>query len=357
MAPAGAGAAPQAAAAGIDLAATPSGGSKADGGKGKPESKAQERRRALLREMCDRVAEMMEKPHEANWTAPWSKGGEYLPCNPTTGREYRGSNWYLMQLTASMKGYPTGSWAGYNQWKKAGCAVREGEKGFPVFYPRQFPCCKDKGCKNGSICGGTGGVGFGVSTVFNAAQLDTSKGEPPPHPKAGQKVMGDADVATAREQAEILDRLGADIKVGGDSAFYDFRGDAITMPEVEKFHSPEAYLSTLAHEHVHWTGHESRLDRDLKGLSSDPDSYAREELVAEMGAAMLSAVAGFENERRDDHAAYLAHWAEKLKGEDGPTILDKAMKDADKAVSWIMEESGMSEDGGKNKRESELVAA
>jgi antirestriction protein ArdC len=121
------------------------------------------------------------------------------------------------------------------------------------------------------------------------------------------------------EQAEAFTAAaGADVRYGGDRAYYRRSDDHVQMPERERFTGSatstptETYYATLLHELTHWTGHESRLDRDLSGRFGN-EAYAMEELVAELGAAFLCADLSITNTPRPDHAAYIANWLEVLK--------------------------------------------
>jgi antirestriction protein ArdC len=105
----------------------------------------------------------------------------------------------------------------------------------------------------------------------------------------------------------------ADVRHSGTSAYYAMAPDYVQMPPFETFIDPESYYATLAHETTHWTRHPSRLDRDFGRLRWGDEGYAREELVAELGAAFLCADLGLELTPREDHAAYIASWLEVLK--------------------------------------------
>jgi antirestriction protein ArdC len=105
----------------------------------------------------------------------------------------------------------------------------------------------------------------------------------------------------------------ADIRHGGDGAYYALEPDYVQMPCFETFAEPQAYYATLAHEMTHWTRHPMRLDRDLGRRRFGDEGYAREELVAELGAAFLCADLGLELKPREDHAAYIASWLQVLK--------------------------------------------
>lgn len=109
--------------------------------------------------------------------------------------------------------------------------------------------------------------------------------------------------------------------------------DRIYLPHPDQFDDAESFLATSLHEHVHWSGHRSRLDRlDLTAAFGDPE-YATEELVAELGAAIAAARLGISTQPREDHAAYLAHWVDLL-GED-PKILFRTAAAAQRAVDYL----------------------
>jgi antirestriction protein ArdC len=126
--------------------------------------------------------------------------------------------------------------------------------------------------------------------------------------------------------------LGADIRHGGDAAFYRPDGDFIQLPRFEAFREGAGYYSTLAHESTHWSGAESRLNRDIKNRFGS-SAYAAEELIAELGAAFLCSALKLSNEPRTDHAAYIANWLELLR-RDKRAIFAAASK-AQQAVDWM----------------------
>ena len=117
------------------------------------------------------------------------------------------------------------------------------------------------------------------------------------------------------EQAEhFFAATGATTRHGGDRAFYAPAADRVQLPPRESFKDPEAYCATLAHELTHWTGHPTRLARDL-GQRFGRDAYAAEELIAELGAASLCAGLDITPDVREHHAACLAHWLKVLKAD------------------------------------------
>ena len=126
--------------------------------------------------------------------------------------------------------------------------------------------------------------------------------------------------------------LDADIRHGGNRACYVPALDQIRMPPFEAFRDPVAYYATLAHEAMHLTGHPSRCARDLSGRFGD-ESYAVEELVAELGAAFVCADLALTPEPRPDHAAYVASWLKVLRS-DKRAIFTAAAK-SQAAADWM----------------------
>jgi antirestriction protein ArdC len=107
----------------------------------------------------------------------------------------------------------------------------------------------------------------------------------------------------------------------------------IQLPQPEAFRDAESYTATKAHELTHWTKHETRLNRDFGRKQFGDEGYAREELVAELGAAFLCADLGITPEPREDHAAYLASWLEVLKGD--KRAIFSAAAHAQRAVDYL----------------------
>ncbi len=129
-----------------------------------------------------------------------------------------------------------------------------------------------------------------------------------------------------------FDCIGIDVANGHNHACYRPVVDRIEVPHLTQLNEPALYYSTQAHEHVHATGHESRLDRDLTGRFGS-DACAVEELVAELGAAFWCARFGLSPATRDDHTAYLAHWVRVLR--EHPRVLLTACSKAQLALDWL----------------------
>ncbi len=138
----------------------------------------------------------------------------------------------------------------------------------------------------------------------------------------------------------MIKSTSAEIRFGGNSAFYSSSQDFIQLPEKEQFLSQTDYYATVLHELGHWTGHHSRLNRDMGG-DRHSKAYAREELVAEIASVFVSAETGIpqSQEHINNHAAYVQSWLEIIKDE--PKALFKAISQAQKAADFLLL-------GGKN---------
>lgn len=136
----------------------------------------------------------------------------------------------------------------------------------------------------------------------------------------------------------MLAASGATINHGFDGAFYAPSKDQICLPARERFTSPENYYATALHELTHWTGHESRLNRQF-GKRFGDDAYAFEELVAELGAVFVVGHVGFVDATIENHAAYVENWLTVLKND--KTAIFTASKQASLAYDFILEKAGM----------------
>jgi antirestriction protein ArdC len=253
------------------------------------------------------------------WTAPWHKGAT-IPTNATTGKAYTGGNVLYLWAAQQAAGHPTALWATYKQWAEKGAQVRKGEKSSTIL--RLIPYeMKGEGDEEARRTG----VTFRAYAVFNAAQVDGYEA-----PEAIKPLPDDERDAAAEA---FFAAIGATVLIGGDRAAYSPFHDHIMMPPFAAFHSGTGYYGTLAHEHIHWTGHADRLNRIRLTAAFGSDEYAREELVAEIGASLVAASLGLEVTPRVDHSQYLAHWASVLRNE--PRALWTAASAAQKAADWL----------------------
>lgn len=171
-------------------------------------------------------------------------------------------------------------------------------------------------------------------TVFNIEQIDSLPArfhEAPTAPMPAPARLAAAD--------QFFASTGAEIRQGGNRAFYAPSADFIQMPPFEAFRDAESHAATLAHELTHWTGHKSRLDRNFAdGRRFGSEGYAFEELVAELGAAFLCADLGLTPEVRPDHAAYLASWLKVLKAD--KRAIFTAAAQAQRAADFLLPPAG-----------------
>ncbi|HBA5400613.1 TPA: toprim domain-containing protein, partial [Escherichia coli] len=164
------------------------------------------------------------------------------------------------------------------------------------------------------------------ATVFNAQQIE---GLPPLELKPQQENEWEAV-----ERAEhILKASGARIThAAGDRAFYRPSTDSITLPEKSQFPQPDAYYATALHELGHWTGHPTRLDRDLAHPFGS-EGYAKEELRAEISSMILGDSLGIGHDP-EQHAAYVGSWIKVLQ--DDPLEIFRASSDAEKIHDYVL---------------------
>lgn len=261
------------------------------------------------------------------WVQPWASSGGTplgLPQNAATGRIYSGINILLLWSAAIEQGRPSQRWLTFKQALALGGAVRKGEKGTMVVYADTFvPKAElEKVAASGEDARR---IGFLKRfTVFHVEQCDGLPADP------------DAALPPGRTEPlphveAVIAATGADIRIGGDMAFYSPSHDFIQVPPQEAYFEPINWFRTKLHELGHWTGHPSRLNRDFSGKRGG-EAYAREELVAELGSAFLCAELGVAPTVR--HADYLGAWLEVLKADN--RAIFQAASLASKAANFVM---------------------
>lgn len=266
------------------------------------------------------------------WQRPWTATGGSFPRSMATGKTYRGVNLLLLGIYADLAGYSSPWWGTYKQISAQGGQVRKGEKAVTVVLYSTFD--KDEVNSSGETV--TKSVPFLRSfAVFNACQADSLPAkftEAPALPGTELERLDHAETIAAAYIAE-----GPSFSHGGDRAYYTPATDSVRIPALESFTSAEGYYSTLFHELTHSTGHTSRLDREGvrgEGHAFGSTTYAAEELVAEMGAAMLCAIVGIEQtETIPASAAYIANWLTALRND--KKLILTASKLAQRAVDLI----------------------
>ncbi|WP_141071218.1 ArdC family protein, partial [Campylobacter fetus] len=273
----------------------------------------------FIQETADKIITALE-----NGTAPWIKPWKAidlqntLPYNPTTGKEYNGIN----SINLMLQGYSDPRWLTYNQAKSLNAQVKKGEKSTLIQY-WQFSEKVDKLDEMGKPITNENGeiekIEIPLETpkvffanVFNAEQIENMS-------KLDIKPQID-EFKTIEAAENIIKNSGAKIVHKGNNAYYQPNSDTITLPPKESFISESAYYATALHELGHWSGHESRLNRDLNHPFGS-DGYAKEELRAEISSFLNSGKLGLDYDPKQ-HLAYIDSWVKILK--DKPTEIFRA---------------------------------
>lgn len=263
------------------------------------------------------------------WFCPWNArhaAGSISRPLRHNGQPYSGVNVIQLWATGFERGYSSPLWLTFNQAREMDAFVRKGEKGSLVVYASTFTKKKNDEKTGEEI---EEQIPFMKGyTVFNSEQID---GLPDHFYALAEQPKNLAERLESAERFYAATR--ADIKHGGNRAFYSLDTDYVQMPPYECFRDRESYYATLSHEMAHWTRHQSRLDRDLGRKRFGDEGYAMEELVAELSSAFLSADLGITAEPRADHAGYLQSWLKVLKNDKKAIFSAAAM--AEKAVAYL----------------------
>ena len=300
--------------------------------------KRQDKTLSYIDKISQEIIEALENG-TAPWIKPWSGSviQDNAPFNPITGKQYEGINFLNLSLQ-SMAMNDDPRWMTFKQAQSLKAQVRKGEKGTSIQYwkfTKQVDKLDDEGkkvldknnkpikitlkLKNPQVF---------YATVFNATQIDGLR--------SLKEDLGIKEILTEFKPIEaaqkILEHSKANINhVAGNRAFYRASEDKIQLPLKEQFNSEMDYYATALHELSHWTGHESRLNRDISNPFGSI-AYAKEELRAEIGSYMLSAKIGIDFDP-SQHNSYIDNWVSIL--EDKPSEIFKASADASKIVSFI----------------------
>ncbi len=276
-------------------------------------------------ELANKFADLIEK-NEAPWQKSWSGNG-FMPYNIKSSKEYNGVNMLHLMAAADKKGYEDNRWLTFLQANELGAKVRAGEKGVNIVYLQTTETKKEID----EITGEENVVTEKLekpramwSVVFNAEQCE---GLP-------ELELKQIDFNPIERAEDILNISGAKIKHKSQGkAYYSPITDEITLPRQEQFNSPEEYYRTALHELGHWTGHSSRNNRDLSGTFGT-ESYAKEELIAEITSFLIGTQCGLGHEPDKNNIAYLKSWSKAIRDE--PSFLFNAVKEADRAAKLIL---------------------
>lgn len=290
----------------------------------------------IRKQLTERIIEALERgvmPWRKTWISDRNTG---RAANVASGKVYRGLNPLLLEIHAQQHGFKSRWWGTYNQWKELGCRIQKR----PADVPKGRWACQVtffKPCSKTVIDPITGEEEdetyrlLNVYSIFNADQVSgAERFQVSDAPAIGNT---DPDFAPAED---LIEATGADIRFGGDRAFYRHPvpldsypyhtgGDFIQMPNKSTFVSKGAYYETLLHE----LGHFSECRLNWRG------SYAQGELVAEMAACMLSAELGIPNgEALTNHASYVKNWLDAMRGD--ANYIFKASTQASRVCDFLL---------------------
>lgn len=256
------------------------------------------------------------------WRQPWSAFARPSCPLRSTGDPFTGSNLLFLAMAAAARGFGSPSWLTFQQALALGGCVRKGEKGSPALLYKTRPVGEPEDPAEAVEIRRYAKTYF----VFNADQIDGL-----PAGLAGAPEIDEALRAAAQDEA--LAAAPAQIEIGGAQAFYDRAHDVIRLPPPEVFRSIDDFRATRWHELAHWTGAESRLNREF-GRRYGDQAYAFEELVAEFASVILGLTLSVRPTLLDGHASYIGHWAKILKSR--PLALMEAAGHAQKAVDHLL---------------------
>ena len=249
------------------------------------------------------------------------EGFSNRPVNASTGKAYRGGN----SIWLSMQPYEDPRWMTMKQANALGMRVKKGEKATHIVY---FSRTEERVEENEEgekvkVEVELARPKIFTAFVFNGEQIEGM----PPMPEIKEHKWNPVERAE-----DILKESGAKIKhVKGNKARYNRILDDIQVPLKEQFYSAESYYSTVLHELSHWTGHESRLNRDMEHAFGSKE-YAKEELRAEIASYMINSALGLKSQF-DNNASYVQSWISVL--EDDPKELFRAAADAENILQYV----------------------
>lgn len=264
------------------------------------------------------------------WVKPWSArnmAGRVSRPLRHNGQAYTGLNVLLLWSESVACGFSLPTWMTLRQANELGAHVRKGESGATVVYASRFTKTETDG--------GGGEIERDIPflkayTVFNCDQIE---GLPDHYYRAPE--VNTKSLERIEQAGRFFDNTGAIVRYGGNQAYYSPPTDHIQLPEPAQFRDTASLISVRAHETLHWTSPAHRLNRDLSRYHKDLRERAFEEMLVELGAAMLCADLGIvpELEPRPDHAAYIQTWAAML-GSDKRAIFQAATH-AQRAVAYL----------------------
>jgi antirestriction protein ArdC len=293
-----------------------------------PHARPNADRTGLYQDITDKIIAELEAGR-LPWVQPWGASAVAaplaMPRNAATGRAYTGVNVLILWGAVVARGFSRQSWLTFRQALALGGHVRKGERGTTVVYADRF-VPEDE--RRRALEAGEEAQAIPFLKRFTVFSTDQCEGLPEglattPAPVPEGLILPEVEA--------LIRASGADLRLGGDHAFYSVALDYIQAPRPESYFEPINWHRTALHELSHWSGHARRLGRDLSG-NFGSKLYAKEELVAEVSAAFLCATLGIVPTVR--HSDYIASWLEVLR-EDNRAIV-RAASAASKAADYLL---------------------
>lgn len=288
----------------------------------------------LYQEVTDKIIKKLEEG-TAPWRCSWSRYG--MAQNYISGNAYRGINAFLMNFIPV---HPIPYYLSFKQAKDLGGHVKKGAKAEKVYFFKAYHKDADGKTITEDRAAQLAGMGEGVQripflksfAVFNIADVEGVEFDIPE-----LKEHENDPIPACEALVSAVPNPPTFVHEDGNGAWYAPKRDKLNMPLLNQFESAEEYYCTLFHELTHSSGHVSRLNRDgITGtVKRGSDEYAREELIAEMGASFLCAAAGIDVASvTDNSAAYIAGWLSRLQND--KTLVLKAAAGAQKAADYLL---------------------
>jgi antirestriction protein ArdC len=281
----------------------------------------------IRRRITDQIVAALSDPTKLPpWRKSWTSFDANIghPCNALTRKPYRGINTLLLGLSAQRRGFQSRHWLTFRQAKEMGVSVRSGEKSTHIIFFK--PIRAERTTEDSEEKQDT----FFLMRSYCVFNVEQTTGLD--HLRVGNAPLTAVEIEQRHEQAEaVIAATGADIRHGGDRAFYSPTGDFIQMPHRQQFEKAEAYYQTAGHELTHWAEHPARLNWDR---SKPENSYAMGELIAELGGCYLMGELGLPTgEDLTNHAAYLKHWLAGMQND--TKFLFRAAAQASRTVDYL----------------------
>lgn len=285
----------------------------------------------IYQSVTNNIIEALEKVSLEDYKAPFANlTAQQLPVNPMTENNYHGINTLILWLEQQVQSFGCNEWGTFKQWKDKGANVKKGEKSSLIVFYKRVEKKENQGNDPEFY------NMLKSYRVFNADQVEN-------YEPTREEIKGTLGTVERIDQIEqFVTATGADIHADKNMACYCPASDHIEMPSEGVFFETEQsatenYYAVLLHELTHWTGGKKRLDREQAG-KTNKESYAFEELIAELGSAFLCAQFEIKQQGRDDHARYIKSWLQALKND--KKFIFKASAQAQKAIDYLNDSQG-----------------